>query len=569
MTDAPDPLERLLEQSSQLYSLPGVAIQVLELTKNPQVDLVQLKTCIERDPALTTKVLRVVNSSLFGLSRRVSDLNQALALLGAKPLKLLVLGFSLPDPLFTNIAGDVLNRYWKHTLTRAVAAREISERIWRLSGDDVFLAGLLKDLGRLVLIQGLGRPYVDFLRKADHGSQPLRELERRAIGFDHVQLTVGVLTQWGLPESLIETISSPDDLAELEDLPPGARAAPQILYLAELLAQLLADEDAEVLPEVLAVGQRHHKLSEQQLATLAAGLSETVGQLAEVLSLELPGGLIYTEVLSRAYQQLSLAAADAACDLAAARNQAQTARIDRLMSSEEVRALQATAAEFVPQRRDPAEAVAGPRAELAVAADAATPASRSRGGSGHAGSVNAGSHAATKGAPAHPARAGDTAEAPDEIDPALLGRLSAAAAICRQARCDLSLLLVEIDRYEELVFAQGEAGAWQVFQTLETACRSLDFPRANWLQLGDARLAVVLPDCDRSSAVEAGNELLRQIRCAPECGMFAATISVAACTAAVPPRNFLPRGLVQRAERCLYAAQSSGGNCLKSIEIYN
>jgi HD-like signal output (HDOD) protein len=48
-----------------------------------------------------------------------------------------------------------LNRYWKHTLTRAVAAREISERIWRLPGDDVFLAGLLKDLGRLVLIQGL------------------------------------------------------------------------------------------------------------------------------------------------------------------------------------------------------------------------------------------------------------------------------------------------------------------------------------------------------------------------------------------------------------------------------
>ena len=564
MTDAPDPLERLLEQSSQLYSLPGVAIQVLELTRNPQVDLVRLKACIERDPALTTKVLRVVNSSLFGLSRRVSDLNQALALLGAKPLKLLVLGFSLPDPLFTNIAGDVLNRYWKHTLTRAVAAREISERIWRQSGDDVFLAGLLKDLGRLVLIQGLGRPYVDFLRKADHGSQPLRELERRAIGFDHVQLTVGVLTQWGLPESLIETISSPDELAELEALPPGARAAPQILYLAELLAQLLADEDADVLPEVLAVGQRHHKLTEQQLATLAAGLSETVGQLAEVLSLELPGGLIYTEVLSRAYQQLSLAAADAACDLAAARNQAQTARIDRLMSSEEVRTLQATAADFVPQRRDPAEAVAGPRTEQPAAAEAAPAASRSRAGSGPTGSP-----AAPKAATAQSARASATAEPPDEVDPALLGRLSVAASVCRQAHCDLSLLLVEIDRYDELVFAQGEAGARQVWQTLESACRSFDFPRANWLQTSDARLAVVLPDCDRSSAVEAGNELLRQIRSAPECGMFAATISVAACTAAVPPRNFLPRGLVQRAELCLHAAQSSGGNCLKSIEIYN
>ncbi|HUY92148.1 MAG TPA: HDOD domain-containing protein [Pirellulales bacterium] len=562
MTEAPDAIELLLQQSSQLYSLPGVAIQVLELTKNPQVDLAQLKACIERDPALTTKVLRVVNSSLFGLARRVSDLNQALALLGAKPLKLLVLGFSLPDPLFTNIAGDVLTRYWKHTLTRAVAAREISERIWRLPGDDVFIAALLKDLGRLVLIQGLGRPYVDFLHKADHGSQPLRRLERRAIGFDHVQLTAGVLTQWGLPESLIEAVSSPDDLAELESLPPGAQAGPQILYFAELLAQLLADEETEALAEVLATGRRHHKLTDPQLASLAAGLSKTVGQLAEVLSLELPGGLVYTEVLARAYQQLSLAAADAAVDLAAARRQAQAVQFDGLMSSEEVRTLSATAAGLL-KRRDSAEAVPAPRAERAVAADA-TPASRTP-----ATPLFAAAKTTARSARVQTAAAVEAADAENDVDPGLLGRLSVAAAACRQARCDLSLLLVEIDRYEELVFSEGELGAREVWRTLEAACQSLDHPGAYWLQIKEACLALVLPDCDRRGAVELGNELLRQVRNAAGAGMFSATISVAACTAAVPPRNFLPRGLVQRAERCLYAAHASGGNCLKSIEIYN
>ena len=563
MTEPPDALELLLQQSSQLYTLPGVAIQVLELTKNPQVDLVQLKACIERDPALNTKVLRVVNSSLFGLSRRVSDLNQALALLGAKPLKLLVLGFSLPDPLFTNLAGDILNRYWKHTLTRAVAAREISERIWRLPGDDVFLAGLLKDLGRLVLIQGLGRPYVEFLRKADQGSQPLRQLERRAIGFDHVQLTAGVLTQWGLPESLIEAVSSPDSISELDALPAGVRAAPQILYLAELLAQLLADEDAQVLPEVLAVGERHHKLSELQLAALAAGLSETVGQLAEVLSLDLPGGLIYTEVLSRAYQQLSLAAADAAGDLAASRNEAMTARLDRLMTSDEVRSLTATAAGLLTQGRGASDAISSPPTEPAVSAESTPAVHGLRAGGAHAVALPA-----AKAAP-QSARGAEVADEGDDVDPALLGRLSVAAAACRQARCDLSLLLVEIDRYADLVFSQGEAGAGHVWQTLEAACQSLDFPRAYWQQVKEARLAIVLPDCDRSNAVEVGNELLRQVRFGSGDGLFVASISVAACTAAVPPRNFEPHGLVQRAERCLYAAQVSGGNCLKSIEIYN
>ena len=70
-------------------------MKVLELTDDPRLDTRTLKECIENDPALTGKLLRVVNSSLFGLSREVSDLNQALALLGTKPLKLLVLGFSL------------------------------------------------------------------------------------------------------------------------------------------------------------------------------------------------------------------------------------------------------------------------------------------------------------------------------------------------------------------------------------------------------------------------------------------------------------------------------------------
>src|SRR5262245_54334406 len=112
MTDNSATLEQLVKRTGELYSLPAVAMEVLELTNQPKVDAAKLKACIERDPALTTKLLRVVNSSLFGLKQQVSDLNQALALLGIKPLKLLVLGFSLPDALFTDVAGDVLSRYW-------------------------------------------------------------------------------------------------------------------------------------------------------------------------------------------------------------------------------------------------------------------------------------------------------------------------------------------------------------------------------------------------------------------------------------------------------------------------
>ena len=112
------PLERFVDKSARLYSLPMVAVQVLQLTNHPKVDTRALKQCIENDPALTSKVLRVVNSSLFGLSHSVGDLNEAVALLGIKQLKLLALGFSLPQRLFVDIAREQLDWYWSSTLAR-------------------------------------------------------------------------------------------------------------------------------------------------------------------------------------------------------------------------------------------------------------------------------------------------------------------------------------------------------------------------------------------------------------------------------------------------------------------
>ena len=140
----------------------------------------RLKTCLLRDPALVGKILRVVNSSMFGLSRGVSDLNQALALLGTKSVRLLVLGFSLPDELFNGLAGETLRRYWHHTALKATAAREISESLYRLPGEEAFIVALLQDLGMLVLIQQLGEPYLRFLDRRSSPTPSMFTRQRRS-----------------------------------------------------------------------------------------------------------------------------------------------------------------------------------------------------------------------------------------------------------------------------------------------------------------------------------------------------------------------------------------------------
>src|SRR5437764_3227847 len=178
-------VQQFVERTGQLYSLPAAAAQVLRLADEPQLDRHAIKQCLEGDPALVVRILRVVNSSLFGPPRQVTELNQALTLLGIRPLKMLVLGFSLPKELFAGLEAEVLERYWRQTLVKAVAVREISERLWRVPGDEPFLAALIQDIGMLALIQQLGPSYERLLAHVQSAGGSLIECELDTLGFDH------------------------------------------------------------------------------------------------------------------------------------------------------------------------------------------------------------------------------------------------------------------------------------------------------------------------------------------------------------------------------------------------
>src|SRR3954469_5956400 len=232
-------LEQLAERAAALYSRPTVAMELVRLAEDPTADAKTLKDCVSQDPALTCKLLRVVNSSLFGLNRPVGDLNQAIGLLGIKPLKLLVLGFSLPDSLFAEVAARELEWYWTNTLTRAVAARLISEQLWHQPGDEAFIAGLLQDIGILVLLHEMGQPYAKFLAGVIEEKCHLAALEQDTLGFDHWQLSAAMLGRWQLPERLVSAIAVPKRLSRLERLSPPEGDLPQILHLAEMLTQLV------------------------------------------------------------------------------------------------------------------------------------------------------------------------------------------------------------------------------------------------------------------------------------------------------------------------------------------
>ncbi len=566
MPDEHPALGKFVDQAGRLYSPPTVALEILRLTSQPKVDLSALKQCLMRDPALVGKMLRVVNSSLFGLSRGVANLGQALALLGTKSVRLLVLGFSLPDELFLGLAGDVLQRYWHHTLIKATATREISETLYRLPGEEPFIAGLLQDIGILVLLQQLGEPYVRFLNRAFAKEIDIDTAEAVALGFEHEQLSARLLARWGLPESLVTAIAVGRSTERIDRLPNTQRALPQILHMADLVADLLTGVRADCLGELQHVGRHYRQLTNTQLSSIVTTLQTKVEQLAEVLSLELPAGIDYQTIFNDAHRQLSVAAEEVAIAVAAPEPMPTDAILDvedQVWSASA--ALSAAARRFLNPAPIQHNSSGAAEAVGAVSGDKMSVPS------------------ITTIVPLSTSNARSTDLKRRATEPATLASINSASgdsltarvqlgiADCRQAREPLSLILIELDRFNDLAKLVGASESRRLVQLVNLLCGRIEHPGLVQLQTSASSFALILSNCDRPTASEIGQHLLREVRrlCEKHSDLAGArlSVSVGVATIAMPAKNFSPSSLIESARRCLNAAQLSGGNSVKTIDV--
>ena len=530
-------VQQFVQRTGQLYSLPAVAMEVLRLTSEPKLDGRALKDCLERDPALTTRILKVVNSSLFGLTRPATDLGQALALLGTRPLRMLVLGFSLPKELFSGLAADVLARYWRHTLIKAVAARELAEQVFRAPADEAFTAGLVQDIGLLALAQQLGEPYLRLVDHCQtHGGDILdRELE--TLGFDHAVLSARLLGRWGLPAPLCSAIAVPHDARRINQLEPDQRQLPQILHLADLLARLIEQPFGSALHELLQAGQQYSGLTFDKLRPLVGTLQNKVADLAEVLSLELPAGERYSDLLVAAHGRLSELTLGAAAELAARSPEEDVLALTGALRRE---VLSIATETRIPARQDPQ-----PLSRRVTDEDYLTF--------------------------SRPTGPGPAVLAPVASEPGLAGRVAAAINRCRLARGPLSLALLAVDGYSDLLLTLGPGGAADLVHWLRRDLAAWAGQRAPASLIGEATFALVWENCNRSDAVETVRQALasaKSWRMPGSAGQeLEISLSAGVATLSLPPKNFPPQQLIDAAQRCLSGAQLSGGGTAKSIEF--
>ncbi len=192
-----------------LPTLPAVAMKVLELTNKPDVQLKEVASVIENDQAISTKVLRTINSSFYGLSRRCGSIQQALALLGLQTVKGLVLGFSLARSLDgggeREVSFDFLT-YWRRCMYCAAAARHIAIVTRRCDPDEAFVAALVQDIGMVAMWRAFGDRYLQTVDSAGKDHRRLVSLERKALELDHATVAGEMTLRWRFPTEIVEAV---------------------------------------------------------------------------------------------------------------------------------------------------------------------------------------------------------------------------------------------------------------------------------------------------------------------------------------------------------------------------
>ena len=239
-------LQKILS-SDELPTLPTVASQLITLTSKEDTTLADIGELVSQDISLSAKILKVSNSAFYSFPQQIGSIKQAVSILGMNAVRSLVLSFSF----LTMKAGKVESRFnfekfWEKSLASAVAAKLILEHVKGADTEEVFVSGLLQNLGELILARSFPVEYDKVLQAIEDGKQDTFSAEEAVFGINHTVVGTEVAKSWGFPEVLLIPIQyhhHPDEYTGQNNI---IRSTVRAVYLADLLVNILFSDKPEV-----------------------------------------------------------------------------------------------------------------------------------------------------------------------------------------------------------------------------------------------------------------------------------------------------------------------------------
>jgi putative nucleotidyltransferase with HDIG domain len=230
-----DFLEKFIDQDIALPEIPTIVMELNEVIANPLSTADQMAQVINKSPSLTAMLLKIVNSSFYGLPSKVDRVSLAVTLIGTRELTSLALGISIIS-MFKSIPTSLLTMrsFLKHSLACGLLSRLLAAQKAMRQTEQMFTAGLLHDIGRLILFNYFPEDALGALRHARQTCDRLYRAEKKRLGCDHGQIGKYLLNRWRLPLVIENTVCFHHEPSEAPDPVPAA-----IVHVADLLVNAL------------------------------------------------------------------------------------------------------------------------------------------------------------------------------------------------------------------------------------------------------------------------------------------------------------------------------------------
>jgi len=300
-----DELPLAIASADNLPSIPSVAMEILRLSRDENSELEDYAEAISRDPAMSAKLLKLSNSSMFSMTQDVTNMRQATMVLGMKTIQLMSLSFSLTRSAASSKPSGNFDfaEYWRRSLIASVAGRSFGKLLNIPMGDEAFMCGLLSNIGQLVMNQCITEDFAEVLESCDHW--PTNEDEERILGYSHSALGGVLLKNWELPQLICDTVTHMHDPSELpEDSDERTVDLTMIMNLASHTVSILCDEAKGDAMAQLIEKTSERGIPEEQISKFLISLEGGINETADLLELKISEGQDHSEVVEAAREQM-------------------------------------------------------------------------------------------------------------------------------------------------------------------------------------------------------------------------------------------------------------------------
>ncbi|HPX60434.1 MAG TPA: HDOD domain-containing protein [Deltaproteobacteria bacterium] len=229
-------LETIIDNASTVYSLPLIHDRLTQAINNPRASFADITEIISEDQGLCFRILKLANSPMFGYHRNIDTITRAATIIGTQQLRDLSLAVSVIG-VFKGIPEELINMtsFWQHSITCGIVARALATCRREPNVERFFVAGMLHDVGQLVLFTSMPRIMCDIIEENRSSGQPQYLVQQDLLGFDHADVGGELLKKWKIPQSVAEPVARHHAPGLSTVHPVGA----SLLHVADLITHAM------------------------------------------------------------------------------------------------------------------------------------------------------------------------------------------------------------------------------------------------------------------------------------------------------------------------------------------